>query len=215
MRRYTIFSVSEARRNYTDPIRKTLRENGWAELYTRCVDARRSNDVELEIALRGIKVNPVKPLTRGEIGVWMTVLNGVQNAPVVTLEDDAIMGTEFYAGFETALAELPEDADFFSLFIPRDSDHLFTEEYNIGHSRVCRAYQEYGGVSMYITLSGARRIMQLVDRDGILRQWDNQLYDYAKAGELNGYTSMPSVSDLVYISGSEQTTVHNTERFGG
>lgn len=213
MSRYTVFSVDTARRHYIDKINAEMRRERWTPFYTRCINARFSDDLEREIERRDLKFNLHKPLTRGEMGIWMTFLNGIQNAPVVTFEDDAIVDDNFHKDFAIAMEELPEDADFFSLFIPRDSDHMFKPEHDLGLSRVCKTYQKYGGVSMYVTMAGAMNIMRLVSEDGIIHQWDNQLYQYAREGKLNGYTSMPTVPDLVRVSSEEETTTHNTERF--
>ena len=64
-------------------------------------------------------------------------------------------------------------------------------------------YQRYGGVSMYYTQQGTEKISALLERDGITGQYDDTLYAYAKAGELNGYCSKPTQSDLVYITGKK------------
>lgn len=210
--RYTVFSIDTSRRHYTDALHGTLREFGWVPLYTRCVNARWYDDLEKEIARRGVAINN-DTLTRGEVAIWLTMLNGIENAPVVTFEDDAIIDGSFQERFNGAMEELPDDADLFSLFIPRDSDHMYSNEHDLGLARVCKAYQNYGGVSMYVTESGAEKVSRLVAEDGITDQWDNQIYGYARSGKLNVYTSNPIVPDIVWISGHDQTTVHNTETF--
>lgn len=211
---YTIFSIDDSRDRLTKETRRILSEAGWNEVETECISAYRGDELEGEIQRRGIPITN-SDLTRGEVAIWYTTLNGIEHAPIVTLEDDAIIDEMSIEAFDIALSELPEDADFFSLFIPRDSDHMFNQDYFIGKNRVCKTYQVYGGVSMYFTPQGVDRIMDLVHNDGIFAQWDNQFYQYAKEGKLNGYTSMPSTKDIVWISGQEPTTVHNTERFGG
>jgi len=112
--------------------------------------------------------------------------------------------------FDARVNELPEDFDFFSLFVPRDSDHLYTTEKSAGWF-VCKTYQRYGGVSMYYSKKGAEKIQGLLERDGITGQYDDTLYEYSKNGELNGYCSKPSIQDLVYITGAEESIVQETD----
>ena len=215
IRKYTLFSIDDSRKHLTQKVRQTLNSQGWSEVQTNCISAYVPGQVEAELERRGLFVNPIDndPRTIGEIAIWLTVLNGIEHAPVVTIEDDAIIGENFTKDFDEAMSELPDDVDFFSLFIPRDSDHLFTESYSMGKSRACRAYQRYGGVSMYVSAAGAEKILSLVQRDGITAQWDNELYRQARQGALNGYTSMPTKRDIVWINSETPTIVHDTELF--
>lgn len=66
---------------------------------------------------------------------------------------------------------------------------------------------------MYISEQGALKIKSLIERDGITGQWDDQLYDYASRGELKGFSSKPSLPDIVFITGAEPSTVHSTIEF--
>jgi len=173
------------------------------------VDARYGN--ELEIARKEHPYEVHGQFTLGQLGIWFGVLNALEEAPIVTFEDDALLGEFFEARLNAALKELPEDADFFSLFIPRDSDHLWTSDKSVGHF-VTKVYQRYGGVSMYYTEQGAKKIKALLERDGIRHQYDDTFYEYAKTGELNGYCLKPEHPDLVYITGEEESIVQNGEK---
>jgi uncharacterized protein YjlB len=64
---------------------------------------------------------------------------------------------------------------------------------------------------MLWTPQGADRFRRLLRRDGITDQWDDQLYKYAKAGEMNVYTQSPNSEILVSISGTENSIVQETE----
>jgi hypothetical protein len=66
---------------------------------------------------------------------------------------------------------------------------------------------------MYYTERGKENIRALLKRDGITAQYDDTLYAYSKAGELNGYCSKPTLPDLVYITGEEASIVQDTEDF--
>jgi len=209
--RYTIFSVDDSRKHYTDAIRQTLSD--WEEVPALAVDGR----IPAELAkAQDIHRYPVNYLSQygsplvGQLGIWYGVLNALEYAPIVTIEDDAILGHDFHFHWRNRLTYIPKDADFFSLFLPRDSDHMFNKARAVNNV-VTPTYQRYGGVSMYYTEKGANNIKALLDRDGITGQYDDTLYRYSQLGELKGYCSRPEHSDLVYITGSEKSIVQESE----
>jgi len=193
--KYTIFSIDDRRKHYTDKIKP----EGWTRVKTQCVDA---------INTRVVSPYPVRfEARRGHIGIWMTVLNALEQAPIVTFEDDALLGDDFEEAFKQRTSRLPKDFDFFSLFIPRNQDHLAPAE----PKPLIPVYQTYGGVSMYYSEQGRDKIKALLKREGITHQYDDFLYHWAKQGELNGYTSHPLYPELVYISGMEDSIVQESE----
>jgi hypothetical protein len=188
----------------------------WDEFHGLSVDCTDPKMLEFKkhSSPHAIHIEPGKLERAGQLGIWFSVLNALAVAheyPIVTFEDDALLHANFVPEFFDRIKQLPDDADFFALFIPRDSDHLYDNETMSVSAKLCRAYQNYGGVSMYYTPQGARKIMRLLDRDGLHEQYDNQLFDYVKAGELNGYTSKPYFPDLVYITGQEASIVQESE----
>ncbi|QBZ72356.1 glycosyltransferase [Streptomyces phage Circinus] len=207
--RYTIFSVDDRRSHYTTKIRNSL---DWEQVATECVDGRVREQLEAAQQKHPYPVNFDAKV--GHLGIWYTVLNSFEHAPLVTFEDDAMLGPDFVIHFGWRVAELPEDFDFFSLFLPRDSDHMYNPSLSSGNF-TCRTYQRYGGVSMFYSKQGVEKIRRLLERDGFTGQYDDTLYAYAKSGELNGYCSKPNCSDLVYISGVEPSIVQETEKYDG
>lgn len=205
--KYTIFSVDNSRRHYIDSMRFGLL--GWEEVDTYCVDARIPEELKKAQEKYPYKVNFDAKV--GHLGIWFTVLNALDNAPIVTFEDDGILHRNFRQEIQPRIDELPEDFDFFSLFLPRDSDHLYSHQRDSAGTYICKPYQRYGGVSMYYSRRGAEKIKALLERDGITGQYDDTLYAYSKTGELNGYCSKPEFQDLVYISGLEDSIVQETE----
>lgn len=203
---YTIFHVDNSRQHYIDMMKPKLA--GWDDVNVYSVDGRIPSELESFRRKYPYQVN--YPARAGHLGIWYSVLNALRDAPIVTFEDDALLHANFQAEFDARVAELPEDFDFFSLFIPRDSDHLYTAEKSAGWY-ITKTYQRYGGVSMYYSRQGAEKIKSLLERDGIAGQYDDTLYEYSKNGELNGYCSKPSIQDLVYITGAEESIVQETE----
>jgi hypothetical protein len=213
--RYTTFAIDDSRDHYTVPLRRYLNEQNWDYWPTEAVDGRDPQQLKMAQYRHGYKINFADAKV-GHLGIWYTVLNAMEDipAPFVTFEDDAILGEGFISNFTERIYRLnlygDAKVDFFSLFIPRDSDHLYDDsmQYN---SYLTRPYQRYGGVSMLYTERGIDKIKSLLRRDGITDQYDNTLYRYAKRGELNGLCSKPSLPDLVYISGTDESIVQESE----
>jgi hypothetical protein len=211
---YTIFSINDTRAHYKSAIHYQL--GNWDEWRNQAVDG--SDPAVLEWARARypyeVHIAPHRLERVGQLGIWYSVLNALNIAwhmPIVTFEDDAILHPNFVPEFHARINELPGDTDFFALFLPRDQDHVYTDELSVS-PMLCKAYQRYGGVSMYYTPQGARKIIRLLTRDGLTDQYDDQLFKYVKAGELNGYTSKPYFDDLVKITGFETSIVQESEK---
>lgn len=211
---YTIFSINDSRLHYKNAIKYQL--GNWDEWPFLAVDGTRPDVLQWARERYPYKVitGPDNVERVGQLGIWHSVLNALSIAsqmPIVTFEDDAILHPNFVAEFHARVNELPDDTDFFALFLPRDQDHVYTEDMSVSQM-LCKAYQRYGGVSMYYTPQGAKKIFRLLQRDGLTDQYDNQLFKYVKAGELNGYTSKPYFDDLVRITGEESSIVQESEK---
>lgn len=211
---YVVFSVDDSRKHYTDRLRTQLAGSFWFnEIKTWCVDGR--DPEELSRAQHKWTYDVSYNARVGQLGIWYTVLNALSDSPgrLVTFEDDAILNPQFQNGLFWKITDnLPLDTDAFSLFLPRDQDDIYqrsASELWVGGG-VCKAYQRYGGVSMLWTPKGINKFFNLIARDGITDQWDNQLYAYGKAGEMNVYTQTPSNHVLVGISGTDTSIVQET-----
>lgn len=207
--KYSITSIDNSRIGYKTAIQLWL-EGRWTEVHPYCVDGRDEEDLDYAIDHFGYSINATMRV--GQLGVWYSVLHALEQAPLVTFEDDAVLGPMFVWNFEKRIAELPDDADFFSLFLPRDSDHLYTPDLDVSE-HLCKTYAPYGGVSMYFTEKGKESIKTLLAKDGIWGQYDDMLYQYVDEGKLSGYCSKPSLPDLVYITGQERSIVQESEWF--
>lgn len=206
--KYAVFQIDKSRQHYVNQMERVL--TGHERVPTECVDGRDPEQLKKAQEKWPFPVN--YPARVGQLGIWYTVLNAFEHAPIVTFEDDAILGQNFTGEFWFRTRHLPSDADFYSLFLPRDSDHMYNDSMAVAPN-MTRVYQRYGGVSMMYTERGTQNILKLLERDGITGQYDDTLYAYAKAGELNGYCSKPSMTDLVYITGREFSIVQETDYY--
>ena len=164
--RYTIVSIDDTRISYKQAIRSVLSD--WEEVDLKGVNG--NVDDELESALdRHGRPNISREIKVGQLGRWLSYLDHLSimgDEPLFVVEDDAILASDFIARVEPLLNDLPRDADFFSLFIPRNrTAQVYTRNpypgfgcnngeinplYDIGHSTIVRAHQPYGGVAMFL-----------------------------------------------------------------
>lgn len=211
--KYTLISINDSRQIHHAPIHEAFSHIERVQI--ECVNGSDKEQVARTLAHHGfdVKTKYWTPQV-GHIGVFLSVLNAQDQGEIITVEDDAMIGPYFKAELWLRFNELPEDADFFSLFIPRDSDHMYNPTLDAG-DRICKMYATYGGVSMLHTEKGIDKFRWLLKRDGISQQWDNMIYAYARTGELNCFTSKPTVSDLILISGGQASLVQGTEEWHG
>jgi GR25 family glycosyltransferase involved in LPS biosynthesis len=233
---YTVFTIGDKRAWNVVNIKAHMTNMNDVNLHTVI------GLTETDEYLEKLDIRIIAPRATGEIGVFLSVLNACQWAvdnqqPILTIEDDALINPNFEPNLRYFLEKLPADTDFFSLFLPRDhaDQHffqgVFTDEYGYimgvgpsyhdgGHPdwqtdspEIYRAYQRYGGVSMYYTVQGAQNILDIVRHDGIYDQYDNVLYANSKIGRLNGYTTHPRATELLAIVGGLESTTHDTEMY--
>lgn len=236
--RYLIISVDDSRKRYTDKIRAQL--DGWEEVPFKGIDGRRPGVIENYLNNNRWLTIVKNHLRLGQVGIWLSVIevlkNVINDGELITFEDDAILNRLFVTRMEKTRKLIPNDCDFFTLFIPRDHWQWFNYElvedkkeglqtnkekpryargnpaFKTNNKKIVRSnFQRYGGVSMLYTPRGAERIISLVKQDGLLDQYDNSLYRYSREGKLNGYCLNPNEPDLVSISGIDESIVHNTE----
>lgn len=226
---YTIWKINDSRDKYVKNITDTIELK---RVHTLCVDGSKSELVDRELSIRGLEEKLSYLNTRGELGVWLTFINAMEycverGTPLLTIEDDAVLGDRFMQQFYERFRELPRDFDFFSLFIPRDHHHwakfapemdengfIINGEANYVGPLRCRVterlfkpWQRYGGVSMLWSPAGAKKVLDLI-QTSVFGQWDEYVYASSRTGKLKGFTSNPDLPDLVYIRSEEQSLVH-------
>src|SRR5690348_5447046 len=98
--RYTTFAIDDSRDHYTVPLRRHLNEQNWDYWPTEAVDGRDPQQLKMAQYRHGYKINFADAKV-GHLGIWYTVLNSMDTipAPVVTFEDDAILGERFISNF--------------------------------------------------------------------------------------------------------------------
>ena len=216
--RFTIPHIGDARMDYIVNARDILSER-WTEVHIPAVNGSIKDELRAGLS-RHNNPNINYDAKVGQLGRWLTFLDHVDTldeGPLFVVEDDAIVDTDFFSVIDDLLYAVPTNADFFSLFIPRNrTREVFVEGrinpvYDIGDEFVVRAHQPYGGVAMVLYPPLKRHIKELLDRDGINKQFDDYLYEQSQMQNLQGFSVVPNMQDLVWIDGGIPSTVHETE----
>lgn len=191
--KYTIFQVDDSRQDNVDTIRERM--VGWEEYPNVAV-----NGLKLADDNKYVKYVPrYIGMTLGQLGVWASFQHALSLAPILTLDDDAILERNASIIASKYVEWLPDDADFFALYTPPQFASMYKEsKHSLGIGDICRAYQPNGAVAMYYTEQGRDRISELLARDGMQTQYDNQLFNYSWYGELNGYGLKPGLSPVAH-----------------
>ena len=113
---------------------------------------------------------------------------------------------------------MPANADFFSLFIPRNRPAevyvvggIINPLYDIGHNILVRTHQPYGGVAMFLYPGMKEKVFADMKERGICGQFDDELYLLSAEGKINGYSVVPDMPDLAWIIPGIPSTVHETK----
>ncbi len=232
--RYTILSIDDSRKQYTNRIRQQLSD--WQEVKIECVNG--NDRVQLDEAIEEFGVHVGPGIKVGQAGCYLSTLKAItqDDDPIMVFNDDVVLCDNFIEEFNKRLMTVPEDCDVFTAFIPRDHDQNFYygvmlddrsgktrlepmfDYWPEGHEMfesngvTCRSYMRYGGPALYFTSKGKRKYLAL---EHIVHQVDEVAYLAGYFGQLNVYTSVPSLFDLASIIPNEPSLCQETEYYNG
>lgn len=232
--KYSIITINDRRSLYKRKLRAAV---DLEEVVIPAVDAEKVN-LQDELDKRGLFLPHPGAFSIGEVGVWLSVFDNWvwsadNNEELIVFEDDAIANINFNTELPALRAELPEDWDFFTLWVPDDQlqDYLYNVTYddegipNIfgrrreGHSLfdfgsefVARVYNGYGNVAQLFSPKGSRWFINRAREVGLYSPVDCFQYQEAHAGRCNGYAPKPTYANIVKYDWPE-TQVHTTPRY--
>ena len=241
---YTILSIDDSREAKKQRIRDTIKD--FKEVQVEAINGhvrdnlynylRDHDDVGL------IDVNIWRPKA-GELGVWFSNINAWTHAAnsdaeaLIVFEDDAMIAPEFDDYVHQCLGEVPDDWDFFALFIPENQKGDFnyytafdaggehvpglrqyvpggSNQWKIkGNKVVARAYQTYSCVAMMYSKQGAQKLLKRVEETTLFTPVDCYLYILAHTDRLNGYQPLPDYDRFVEIDWKAPSLIHKTEGY--
>lgn len=230
MNEYTILTIDNSRSDKKEYIRSVMRDK---EIFIDCVDGKDS--IQLRKAVDKWQFPLSSGFKLGEFGVWYSTANAWEYAAehngLLVFEDDAMPIENFQDNFYIALDELPSGADFLVLWIPenqkddyynitgfnRDGIPLYSSArtfdnsiFNSGHRWISRVYNGYGGVAIYYTKAGGRRLIDRAKKIGLNSPVDCWIYQCAHGGYASGYGLNPRDAQWVNYDWTADTTIHKT-----
>ena len=124
-------------------------------------------------------------VSAGVIGVWASNFLAWKKFlesdydTLFIFEDDIILSKNFKGITEKYMQELPEDWEFFSLFVADDSLFAYKDEvHNIGQHNVCRSYQQWSCAGYAVSKRGAEKALQDLRTQGATVPVDWYVFNY-------------------------------------
>jgi GR25 family glycosyltransferase involved in LPS biosynthesis len=196
---YHIICISDERRHLVDKAHSIL---GYNWLIIETVNAYNENS-KLAFVTRYPEVKNLLYKV-GEFGCfashyvfWKYIVdNNIEQA--VVLEDDADVQNHFPSMYQLALNLLPSTYDVFSMYVDKNQYPRFNESFRI-NNYIARGYQDWSTLSYIVSLKGAKRLIELVETNGMDQPVDWFIFRNGHQNNLEVYTWTPSVAVPVAI----------------
>jgi hypothetical protein len=141
--------------------------------------------VVAEIPNHGVDGSPW-PKKWGQIGIWASTVDAYKKFLrsnydyLLVIEDDVVLHANFSDRFSQITEELPNDFDFFSVFLPRDTICRYQPEWHDieGKNFITVAFQDWSTAAYLVSRKGARRVLEDVSLRGIDRPLDWYMFNY-------------------------------------
>lgn len=129
----------------------------------------------------------------GELGIWASNFKAWENFSkseydnIILMEDDIKLGKDFNKKIKQYIAELPDDWDVFTVYIPQTGNIRYTanrKHLMVGKDNICKVYQSWSCLCYVVSKSGAKKLLEKV-KSPVTSPIDHYLF-YHK--ELNVYS---------------------------
>lgn len=145
------------------------------------------------------------PHVSGVIGVWAS--NWVAWKKfietdadfLIILEDDVVLKVNAIETINKIVANMPEEWDVFSFFIPNDMENFYSEyHHNIEHPLVCKPYQGWSCGGYIINRNGAIKAIEYLKSNKIDTPIDYFMF-LETHNVLKVYNPMPFLKKIAYF----------------
>lgn len=205
--KYTILTLGNPEREaHRSNIRETM--SGIEEVFVECVNGKNESQLSDNVSRHGFQIN-FSEWRPGEGGVWYSNINAWEysaknDTDLLVFEDDAIIQNGFRAALDSI--NTPELADFITLYIPyRNSTQ--SKPFTLSAAR-----QEHGNVCILYTAQGSRKILEMLEREGLEWPVDIWLFKKALSNQLRGYGPDLRSKVIVDVDFEVPTNIHDDER---
>jgi GR25 family glycosyltransferase involved in LPS biosynthesis len=209
----------EKRNNLTASAIKTLKQS-FDQIETPTIIIKNTDDVRLFYKDSKLKIDPLghfgdgwKP---GELGIWASNYTAWQNFIesdydyIVLMEDDIVLNTNFNEKLIEYIAELPDDWDVFTAYIPPTGNIRYKknkESLLIDKDNVCRVYQSWSCLCYVVSKNGAKKLLKEVQKK-VKSPIDNYLFYHNK---INVYTIKMEKRNICEIYATKSTVQNATK----
>ena len=190
------FKIFHDEENDSIPIRKKLvkRAKGqlfddFAEIETPTIVLKNKDDVasfykksKLKIYPKGHENNGWKP---GELGIWASNYTAWKNFAdskydhIMLMEDDISLSKNFNNLIYKYVAELPNDWDVFTVYIPPSGNVRYKSNHRqlmVGKENICKVYQSWSCLCYIVSKNGANKLIADVTKNPVSRPIDHYLF---------------------------------------
>ena len=170
---------------------------------------------------KNIKIDPLGRFEGGwkygELGIWASNFSAIKNFSkteynyLILMEDDIVIGKQFNTSLVKYMEELPEDWDFFTVYIPKTGNIRYRQSRDsimIGKENVCKVYQSWSCLCYVVSKKGAERILELI-KTPVSDPIDHWLF-YHKG--LNGYAIKQEKGNICNLY-NIPSTVQEAEKY--
>lgn len=202
---YNIFHITDS--SETSIIRRNLFKSAtdFLDTYLPKLQTPTINLLNLESAEKFIisndDFNPLTEFKPGELGIWASnytswkkLLDSDYDA-LINLEDDIFLMCDFYDKLQILLQDIPEDWDFFTLYVPPNQEYLYRSELNVTEN-VCFSFQGWSLLACMVSRKGAKKALDIM-KDGFHDPLD--FYILKSPEKFKVYSITPKFENIVSL----------------
>lgn len=126
---------------------------------------------------------------------------------LIVIEDDVVLNENFLNNFKKVYKELNPKYDFLSLsYFNSQNEENDNSTLNLRY--IQKSYNQYSGFQcMMFSYSGAKKIMQYLENNGIFYTNDCQIFSLSRMGVLNGYSLIPNTLNFAKHDNSVESII--------
>lgn len=152
----------------------------------------------------------------GELGVWASNYTAWNNFAqtnkkmLMLMEDDIILKQDFNSKLLSYIQELPDDWDFFTVYIPSFGNVKYTtskSSLEVGRKSICKVYQSWSCLCYIVSAKGAKKLLKQVQKP-VSSPIDHWLF---YNDNLNGYAIKMELGNICDIY-KTKSTIQSAEK---
>lgn len=198
---YHIIHIDDVRKSNRDRVDEILMSN---KINIPSLDARTDENKELFLSQ-----NPRFKITwpefkNGEIGnfgshyiAWKYLIDSKLDNLLI-FEDDILIENDFISKYNLAIDNVPSDYDVLSIFVHSNQYDRFDKSQEISYY-IAKGYQDWSTLCYVVSKSGARKLVEYVENNGMNRPTDWFIFRGGNEGLFNVYTLPPHFKSPVSI----------------